>query len=261
MPKRQMVQPKINEISGVDHPAHLIEGWVFMKDASPETQALLARAEATALGLDPTTKGKDMPTKPSEEVLAGTPEDVQAYVKSLEDAVAAAVTTAPAAEPTEAEAYEKALETLDPGMREVLRKSQREAAEAKSLAKSLHDAAEDKRFEAMTKELTNLPKVDESFAKSLRSAHDADPDAFTPIFEVLKAADGAISQSKTFEEIGTGGSAAAGSAQEKLEGIAKALHEADATLSPEEALLKAAEQNPDLYSQHRREYSASQREA
>ena len=53
MQPRQMVRPRIKEISGVDHPAHLTEGWLLMKDASPETAAILADAEAIAKGIAP----------------------------------------------------------------------------------------------------------------------------------------------------------------------------------------------------------------
>ena len=52
---QRMVQPTIKEISGVDHPAHLSEGWLMMKGVSPEIALQLARAEAIAKGLDPTS--------------------------------------------------------------------------------------------------------------------------------------------------------------------------------------------------------------
>lgn len=234
---RQMIAPTIKEVSGVDHPAHLLEGWLLIKNLTGIKSETLDN------------KGTAMPKQLSEEVLAALPEDVQAYVKSLEDNQAAPV---PAID-DEAEAYEKAMASLPAAVRERMAADQRKQAETENLAKSLYEERESKRFEDMAKELSHLPKVGEGFAKSLRAAHDASPDAFTPVFEVLKAADTAIEKSALFTEIGSGIAATPGSAQEAVEAIAKSLQEKDPELSDADALVKAVESNRHLYSQHRQE--------
>lgn len=197
---RQMVTPKITEVSGVDHPAHLAEGWLLMK----------------ALGEQPAdlNKGIDMPDT----------------------------------EPSEADLFEKALADLPEPVRKALLDQQRDAAEAKAVAKALRDEREDARFEAVAKSLTHLP-TEEGFAKSLRSLAEADPDAYSVVEKALRAANAAMAGSDMFKAIGSD-EAAAASALGRLEGIAKALREQDSSLTEEQAFAKAASENPDLYNQH-----------
>ena len=263
---RQMVNPKINEVSGVDHPAHLIEGWLALKDASPETILLLARAEAVAKGLDPNTvtlRGNEMPDPLAKDVVEALPADVQSYIKALEDAAKGddAVTKTATAPLSEAEQFEKAMDSLPEPVREAVRKSQHEAAEAKAVAKTLFDASEDAKFAAIAKSLDHIPGTDDSFAADLRKVASVDQVAFDNIMKALKAANAGIAEGRLYKELGAAGDAAEGSGQAALEAVAKSLQKEDPKLSYEVALAKAAESHPDLYTQHRREYNAAQRGA
>ena len=224
MPPRRMVQPNINEVSTVDHPAHLIEGWISMQkarggDLSPEMTDLLARAEAM-------TKGKHMPDS-----------DVTNAV--------------------DAESFEKAISGLPEEMQKALMDGQRRAVQAESLAKALLDEREDNRFEKMAKELVNLPGVDsesneQSFAKSLREAAESTtPETFEKLFKVLKSADAALGQSGMFKEYGVSGGSTPGTAGATIEAIAKELRAADPELTEADSIAKAATENPDLYTTHR----------
>lgn len=264
-----MVEPTLTELSGVDHPAHLTEGWLMMKGASPEIAQMLANAELIAKGIDPASVTSPVPNATlrsgsmadglDDTIRAALPDEVQTYIKSLEDD-AAAVTTSTAitksAEDLDAEEFEKSLAGLPEGVRKSISTMQRETAAAKAMAKSLHDAAEDTRFEDMAKQLTNLPGVDDKggeFASVMRKAAESNPAAFDGIFKVLKAADSAIEQSNAWgAEIGSS-AIGEGSAAASLEGYAKSYQAEDKDLSYPEAMVKAAELHPELYNQHRKE--------
>lgn len=252
MQPRQMVRPRIKEISGVDHPAHLTEGWLLMKSADADTAAILAEAEAVAKGIAPaTTKESNMGLAP--EVRSALPDDVAEYIKSLEDDVTKAKAVRKSAK-DEAKEFEKALEGMAPSVQEQFRKQQRSLAEAEAVSKALFDERETARFEEMAKSLVHLPGVTPAgFGSTLRKAADTtDAATFDGIFSVLKAADAAIKESGLFKEIGTGHHGTS-DAQASLEAIAKELQTKDNGLTYSEAIVKAAELNPDLYAQHRQE--------
>ena len=292
---QQIIEPTIEEISGVRRAANLSEGWMVMKDASPETALLLAQAEALAKGLPtPTTitppaEGTKMEL--TKEVREAADPAVQTYLKALETRLAKAqadhgwndddgdghcdtadcdfnkdshpmtksADLAPGATQADLEraAFEKAVTTLPPEARDFFLKQQRETAEATRIAKGLFDERESMRFEAMAKELVNLPGAPVAeVATLLRKASEGmdDDDKFAKLFQILKAADTAIHDSGLWKEIGTGAASGAGTgADDALEAFAKGLRAADPTLSEADSIVKAAEENPELYAQYRAE--------
>lgn len=196
-------------------------------ELTPEMKAVFDRAEAVAKGLDPT----------EEITMPASATDAE----------------------TDQAAFEKAVSGLPLEVRKGLIATQRRAAEAESLAKTLLDDREDQRFEAIAKELLHLPGVDafseeQSFAKALRTVNDAvEPETFSGLLSVLKAADSALAQSGLFKEVGTsgGGAGGASSAGASIEGFAKALRDADPELTVPDSVAQAAMEHPELYSQHR----------
>lgn len=226
MPKR-MVSPHLSEISGVDHPAHLVEGWLLMKSA----------------GQSP--KGSQMPALTKEARESLTPE-ARAYVESLEGTVAKAAST-----DEDAEAFEKAVAALPEPARAALLKQQREAVEATAMAKALWNEREDGRFETIAKSLSHLPTEGgtKAFAKSLREvAESVDEPVFEGILKTLRGADAALAQAGFFKEIGSSNDSegGTGSAQDQILAFAKELVKADPDLSHAEAVEKAAFAHPEL---------------
>lgn len=236
-----MFEPTITEISGVDHPAHLTEGWIVQK------------ALDTAKGLDTGTllptrdpsKGSVMPI--TDEARAALDPEVAEYVKSLE---AAAVAPAPVDD--SAEEFEKAMAGLPPAVRKAMVAQQRETVVTKAQLKALTDEREDAKFEAMAKALVHLPGVGDGFASVMRKAAESNPAAFEEVFKVLKSADTAVEQSGFYKEIGTGHTGAA-PGEDEIIAIAKAAVAKDPSLDLSEEIAKAADANPDLYAQHRKE--------
>lgn len=260
-----MVEPTIKELSGVDHPAHLTEGWLMMKGVSPELAQMLADAELIAKGIDPTSvtspvsnatlRSGSMADGLDDAARAALPEGVRDYIKSLEDGAVEALVTK-SADDDDAEAFEKSLAGLPEPIRKSIRQTQRDAAEAIQKSQRLEDAAENSRFEEMAKELVHLPLVDTAegkFAQTMRKSAASNPAAFDEIFKVLKAADAAVAQGNLIgKEIGSS-AIGEGTAAASLEGYAKSYQAEDADLSYPEAMVKAAEEHPELYNQHRKE--------
>ena len=189
----------------------------------------------------------------TQEVRDALPDDVAEYVKSLEDAVA--TKTMEKSAKADAKEFEKSLEGMAPIVKERFRQDQRRIAEAESMAKSLFAERETGRFEAMAKELLHLPSVTSAeFGPVLqKGAASTDEATFDEIFSVLKAADGAIKVSGLFKEIGTGHGGSGDSALGSIEAFAKELQAKDESLTYADAVVKAAEQHPDLYATHRME--------
>lgn len=255
----KMVTPTITEVSGVDRAANLVEGWAVMKSLDPEVATTLAVAEATATGvdLDALQKGNSPMTITDEEREA-LPENVRKYVEEQEAAVAKAAEQTPA-EPvvklSEEEAFEKAIESLEPAVREIVKSTQREAAEAKALAKQLADEKADAEFSAVVKSLSHVPEVNDEFTPVLRKLAESDPEAYAKLTKTLAATEAALKESELFKENGSGLAPAAGSADEAIQLLAKSYQEKDPELTNAKAMVKAAqsERGRELYAQHRRE--------
>ena len=214
MQPRQMVRPRIKEISGVDHPAHQTEGWLMMKSVDAESAEILAEAEAIA-----------------SDNYAEADFAKESHMDMDFD-----------------EEFSKELDGMAPMVKAQFLKQQEQIA-------SLNEEREEMRFEEMAKSLLHLPRVTVSeFGPVLRkAAYNTDEETFGALFEVLKSADNAIAQSGLYREIGTGMGGSPDSPAGTIEAIAKSLVSEDSSLTYAEAVVKAAEANPDLYAQHRQE--------
>lgn len=260
-----MMAPKIKEVSGVDHPAHLAEGWLVQKglNIDPDMAQILHQAECIAKGIDPAATfdlSKGSHTMPiSDEARAALPADVQEYLKSVEATAAEATaevikSAAQSAEDVDAAEFEKSLAGLPEPVRKSIIEQQRKTAEALGFAKAVHDEREDAKFEAMAKSLDCLPGVGEGYGATLRKAAESNPTAFDDMFKSMTAANAAIRESGLFKSIGTGATGtpdAAGS----LEAMAKAAVAADTSgeLTYAAAVAQVAQDNPELYAAHRKE--------
>jgi hypothetical protein len=260
---------RIDEVSGVNAPAHLRDGWAVMKSATT-LRELLERAETTAEEAEVTV--------PNTDDGASAPVDPRdALIAELELKLAAATET-PAAEPVDDVA--KALESLPDdiqkavsaqmeGFRKATETAQADAAAAQGVAVRERDLREER--ESIAKARDEMPfvpvpasvgssrddmgrflhrvqkaqsELGESFAKS---ADGAVSSLYDQIVDVLKAANGVLETAQVFTELGTIHAAPSeGSAEGKLDSIAKAAAEAEG-ITFEEAYAKALVANPDLY--------------
>jgi hypothetical protein len=272
----------IGEVSGVDHPAHLEEGWMVLKaaGASPEaieaveTVEALVDAVAKASYLDPellaqvgaevlddehrqtlaalgtTRKAKEAIDMPFDKSTLDA--EALAYVEGLETQVAKA-----AAPVVEDEATELA-KALD-GLPEPIRKAWEAQAEALEKATKTAETERNTRLNAeylqKAKSLPALGAKPEELGATLRKLADLDADLFVEVETLLKSANelAKAGEDALFKSVGHGARIETGSAHEQLDAFAKSAIEADPSLDYPSALSKVAGEHPDLYAQHRAE--------
>jgi len=238
---RKMVRLAIEETSGVDHPAHLNEGWLVMKAADPA--AVEAAIEKSMTGEVPMTVEEQLAaaneriaelegqvakhagetpeteTEPEvEDLVKAAPEPVRKMIEDMQKAADEAVAKAAAAE-------------------ETLRKERGERLDAEAVAKAATD------FEALGLDA-------EQVGPSLRRLNESDPDLAKAVETVLLAANAKVESADIFTELGKSTSRGFSGAEEKATAMAKSAVESGAAETFEQALAGVWKNNPDLYSEH-----------
>ncbi|ATW59901.1 hypothetical protein SEA_WALTZ_23 [Arthrobacter phage Waltz] len=257
--QRKMVGINVIETSGVDHPAHLHEGWVVCKSASA------ARVE-DAFGSLNTTKEAPVPTiiKNAEGVEV-TQEQYDAVVAELKAKEAAAATAEPAAgepeaaapaaaapapvESTEDEDFAKALSAAPEAVKAFLAKAAADAKQAREDVQKERDARLD--ADAITKSresFTHLAFDHATVAPALRRVEVLDAGLAKAVTEVLKAAEGQLAAGGVItKELGTTASPATGAT--KLDVKAAELLKSGVVPTHAQGIAKALELDPSLYSE------------
>lgn len=248
----KMVNLSIEETSGVDHPAHLREGWLVVKAADPTAVDEVIRSLS------------DNPS-PEEDTVSDTPESTTE--KSIEDQLAEALAALEAATAriTELEAAAAApvTETVESDddilksapeavvkMLEDIRK-ERDAAQAAAVAvaeelRKERDAAADAAAIEKARGWYNLAINAESFGPALRRLSEADADLAKAVEEALITANAQAESGAMFAELGKSSVPATGDAFTRLDAIAKAAA-TNTGVSYETAFASAVSSNPDIY--------------
>lgn len=123
-------------------------------------------------------------------------------------------------------------------------------AEIEALKKFRQDT-EDKELHAVAKKYAIIGKKEEELFPVLKNLKAAGGTAYQDMITILDETVSAIEKSGVFSEIGKSGHGTVtpvdkGASEVKIEGIAKSYVEKDPTLSYEDAIAKAWENNPDL---------------
>lgn len=220
---RKMVNLAIEETSGVDHPAHLHEGWLVMKAADA---AVLEAVESLEADADPEVDNpadaqeghmEKQTEERLEDVLKEAPEAVRKAFEALEKQAEEALAKAVAAEESLRKEREERLDA---------------AAVEKARASFAHlglDPAE------VGPALRRLAETDESLAKAVETA--------------LTAAEAKVESADIFAEIGRSTSPA-GSALHKAEAMAKAAVADGSAATIEQALSDVFTSDPSLYTEY-----------
>lgn len=259
MPKL-MTNLQMKEISGVDRAANLAEGWLMMKSASPEAQALISEAFSLTKTADPIVDPGRTPNMPLDlKALAKDHPSALAHIEALEKALAAGrPVAAPTAEPTEADILAKSLENLPAPVRKALIDNQRIAAEATEKLRKSEEKAELDELTAIAKSFDALPGVTTAFADTMFKAVHGDPKAVREMFKTLTVANKAINSGELFKERGSN-APAADSAEGQINALAKSYVETDHTLTMADAIAKAASSNSALYAEYSAEMNSKNR--
>jgi len=235
MPKtRKLVDLEIEETSGVDHPAHLYEGWLVRKDTAAILDEALAEARDTVNDTDQGAENVDLtPTMdaPAEDVIVEEEAPViePAPVLKHDDGTSESVT--------------KELADLRKAFDDV-------TAEAASLR-------EEREMEKATERVGEwriLPGVVvDDFAPVLRSLRGADPEATAIVEKILDGCAEALAEAGVLKELGTDLDDSSADALHQIEALAKSAVEAGRASSQPEAIGLVASENPDLYARYRQE--------
>ena len=234
MPKtKKLVDLQIEETSGVDHPAHLYEGWLVRKDSAAVLDEALTEARDTEHDTD---QGVEMELNtttidaPTEDVIVEEPEPV--------------IEPAPVLKHDDDSASEMVTKELA-DLRKALDDATAEAA-------SLRDEREMEKATERVSGWRILPGVVvDDFAPVLRSLRAANPDATGIVEGILDACAEALSEAGVLKELGTDLDDSSTDAYNQIEALAKSAVEAGRAKSQPEAIGLVASENPALYARYR----------
>ena len=262
---RKMVNLAIEETSGVDHPAHLHEGWLVMKSASEsEVQRVLDKSlteeDSNMEDMKTTEATEDKVEKTVEEELAAAQAriaELEAKLAEKEEKPELEVEMAmgqDSKEPKkEEEDYMKSAPAPVVKMIEDLRK---QAEEATAELRKERDARADAQAVEKAKGWANLNFDAEKVGPALRRLSETDSELAKSIEEVLSSVNAQAESASIFAEIGKSADFKSGNAYERMTTLAKSAVEEGVAKSFAQALADIATKNPDLYSQYLSEKGA-----
>lgn len=272
MPRKapKMTDLIIEETSGVDHPAHLHEGWLVVKAAHTATVADVERALPEPLGEGMSDQVTETVAEDAEVRLeadeveaqegeggAASMEDelamAQARIAELEARIAEMESDMGEDEMME-ESAEPSVEDLAKSASEPIRKmlldlqKERDAAAA-ALQKERDDRADAEAVVKAKEQFSHLQIDAEKIGPALRRLSVIDGELAKSVEDALLAADAQNETADIFTEVGKG-FAVKGDAIEKMTSLAKAAVAEGKAVTVEQALAQVAIDNPALYNDY-----------
>lgn len=238
---RKMVALKVLETSGVDHPAHLHEGWVVMKDANaPEdTVADNETVELNDEFVDRVVELEAELAKAHEKIADLTDE----LAKSKTD-------PEPQPEPQPEDEVDAIVKSLPEPVREMLAKAQSEADAAREELRKAKEAERDREFVAKAAGWQNLNIDATEFGVALRKVADINSELAEVISGAFDAANAQQEAAAIFSELGGAGRHENGNTFGRVQGLAKAAVASGEYGTVEQAIAGLIAQNPDLYNEY-----------
>lgn len=245
MGARKMVKLKVIETSGVDHPAHLNEGWVVMKqqDNQESTEGAEVSEETEAVE----TIEVDVVT----ESLVKAQERIAELEEALEIEKAKKPTVEIEIDGEEEEDEEDMMKSVPEAVREMLNKAKVEADVAREELRKERDERRDAEFVAKAQTSWGLLPVDASeVGKAMRRLTDVDAPLAETIAKALDAANAQAESANIFAEIGTAGRPDTGDAYSKVQALAKSLVADGKSSTVEQAVVDIISADPALYHEY-----------
>lgn len=211
----QLVDLDLNEISGVDHPANLHEGWLVLKNSDDSLDRALGEA-AVAITDEP-DKGDN-----NVELTHETP--------------------------TEA-VVEKEVNVIDADFRKQVTDLQKALDEARAEADAVKTERALEKAVTRAADWANVPQVDaDEFGPVLRTLREAAPEETDKIEAILDAVQTALTETDALtKEIGTDTTADTDDPYERITALGKSLVDSGEATSLADGIGKAAAANPDVY--------------
>ena len=256
--KRKMVALKVLETSGVDHPAHLEEGWIVMKNANA-VEAPVSE-ETVEVVLDPTLEEAYIERVVElEKALEASTEELadmkKAYGKMpafIKDKIDAKEDDEDEEEEEE-EDDEDMMKSLPQPVREMLQKAQNETEFVRQELRKERESRRDEEFVQKAAVWSSLTLDAKDLGPALRRLTDIDANLAEQVEKALSAANAQAESASIFDEIGRGSRPDDGSAFAKVEAMAKSAVSNGEFSTKEQAIASIVTQNPDLYAKYRAE--------
>ena len=264
---RKMVNLAIEETSGVDHPAHLHEGWLVMKSASEsEVQRVLDKS----LTKEDSNMEDNKTTEATEEQVEKTVEEelaaAQARIAELEAKLAEKEYKKPeeevemamgqdSMEPKKEE--EEYLKSAPTSVVKMITDLKKQADEATAELRKEREARADAQAVEKAKGWANLNINAEKVGPALRRLSETDSELAKSVEEILSSVNAQAESASIFAEIGKSADFKSGNAYERMTTLAKSAVEEGVAKSFAQAMADIATKNPDLYSQYLSEKGAN----
>lgn len=254
---RKMANLVIEETSGVDHPAHLHEGWLVMKSADEsEVQRVLDETltEEDSIMEETTTAATDAQVEKAEMTL----EDAMKKIAELEGKLSEMEMSKEKHE-SESDKTEDEMEYMKSAPESVVKMIEDFKKQAETATEELRKEREEKAdAEAIEKAkgFSNLNLDAEKVGPALRRLSTVDADLAKSVEEILTSVNAQAESANIFAEIGKSADFTTGDAYGRLTAMAKSAVEEGNAKTFEQAFASAASSNPELYVQYRNEKGA-----
>ncbi len=254
---RKMANLVIEETSGVDHPAHLHEGWLVMKSADEsEVQRVLDETltEEDSIMEETTTAATDAQVEKAEMTL----EDAMKKIAELE-AKLSEKEMAKEEDKSESDKTEDEMEYMKSAPESVVKMIEDFKKQAETATEELRkerEAKADAEAIEKAKGFSNLNLDAEKVGPALRRLSTVDADLAKSVEEILTSVNAQAESANIFAEIGKSADFTTGDAYGRLTALAKSAVEEGSAKSFEQAFANVASSNPELYVQYRNEKGA-----
>jgi hypothetical protein len=234
---KKMVALKVLETSGVDHPAHLEEGWIVMKSANTQENPHMEQGLEEAYIERVVELEKALAA--SHDLIA----NLEKKYGEMEDDE----------EEMEDEEEDDMMKSLPEPVREMLAKAQAETDAIRAELQKERDDRRDAEFVAKAASWEHLTVNPKEIGPALRQLTDIAPALATQVEKALEAANAQAESANIFEEIGRGSAPTNGNAFSQIQSLAKSAFDKGEFPTMEQAVSAVVQQNPDLYAAHRNE--------
>lgn len=256
---RKMANLVIEETSGVDHPAHLHEGWLVMKSADEsEVQRVLDESlteEDSHMEETTTTATDALEVEKAEMTL----EDAMKKIAELEGKLSE-MEMAKGEKESESEETEDEMDYMKSAPESVVKMIEDFKKQAETATEELRkerEAKADAEAIEKAKGFTHLNLEAEKVGPALRRLSTVDAELAKSVEEILASVNAQAESANIFAEIGKSADLTTGDAYGRLTALAKSAVEEGSAKSFEQAFANAASSNPELYVQYRNEKGAN----
>jgi len=253
-----MVNLAIEETSGVDHPAHLHEGWLVMKSADEsEIQRVLDETltEEDSTMEETTTTATEAQVEKAEMTM----EDAMKKIAELEGKLSEmemSKETMPESDKTEDDDKMEYMKSAPESVVKMIEDFKKQAETATEELRKEREAKADADAIEKAKGYANLNLEAEKIGPALRRLSAVDSDLAKSVEDILSAVNAQAESANIFAEIGKSADFTSGDAYGRMTSLAKSAVEDGSAKTFEQAFASVASQNPELYVQYRNEKGA-----